>query len=519
MSRRPTQKVSTTITLLHRIYATPVIWRTSFVVESRRYFCLLDDAMITLCYASNLAKGLGLVWCPGVDPVEGYTSPLWTFLLAGVARLELSKIATCLVIQCLGVLIVWFVALAAARLARQARYAPPVAISAAVLVLGYYNLNYFTLLGMETGLAALVMAAGVGTILVSLRTGSGSIRSMWWVAPIVLLRPEAAAFALYTAGVQFLFLKSRRWRSAVGLLIGIAIVAAYMVFRRLYFGAWVPNTYVLKLTGWPLSDRIVVGLKQLPWTLGSLGIVVILASAGMRRFLTPRTLLLVVMPVFAIAYQVYVGGDHRPLDRFVVPFTPLLFVGAAAGLERAARGARNLGVLRRRWPLRCASVAVLVFLINAINLPHATLFEVPQTILRGNRQNVQSACAINRHTDTDAVIAVGWAGAIPYFTDRTCVDILGRCDPYIAKLPARLGIRAGHNKFDHVWTLQYHQPDVIDAASIEWFRLDEVQSHYTLNHYFVDGERIPKLVRNGSPHVESGEVFGWPEVRRTFGLP
>jgi hypothetical protein len=54
-------------------YATLFIYRTSFVIDGVRYFSLLDDEMISMRYARNLAHGYGLVWNPGGERIEGYT--------------------------------------------------------------------------------------------------------------------------------------------------------------------------------------------------------------------------------------------------------------------------------------------------------------------------------------------------------------------------------------------------------------------------------------------------------------
>ena len=63
-------------------WASLFIYYSSFVgIDGRRYFCLIDDAMISMRYAWNLSHGLGLVWNPG-EYVEGYTNPLMTFIMA-----------------------------------------------------------------------------------------------------------------------------------------------------------------------------------------------------------------------------------------------------------------------------------------------------------------------------------------------------------------------------------------------------------------------------------------------------
>src|SRR5438874_2259808 len=59
-----------------------VLWSIAFVLhtsfialDGRRYFCLFDDAMISMRYAWNLSHGLGLVWNVG-EHVEGYSNLL-----------------------------------------------------------------------------------------------------------------------------------------------------------------------------------------------------------------------------------------------------------------------------------------------------------------------------------------------------------------------------------------------------------------------------------------------------------
>ena len=46
-------------------WAAQFITRTSIETSDGRYFCPLDDAMVSLRYAWNLGHGDGLVWNPG----------------------------------------------------------------------------------------------------------------------------------------------------------------------------------------------------------------------------------------------------------------------------------------------------------------------------------------------------------------------------------------------------------------------------------------------------------------------
>ena len=58
------------LTLGHSLH----VWHYNFIA---------DDTFISLRYAANLLAGHGLVFNPG-ERVEGFTSPLWTLLLAGL---------------------------------------------------------------------------------------------------------------------------------------------------------------------------------------------------------------------------------------------------------------------------------------------------------------------------------------------------------------------------------------------------------------------------------------------------
>src|SRR5215471_18948267 len=48
---------------------------------------IIDDAGISYVYARNLAVGAGLVAQPGQAPVEGYSNPLWVFVLVPFFKL------------------------------------------------------------------------------------------------------------------------------------------------------------------------------------------------------------------------------------------------------------------------------------------------------------------------------------------------------------------------------------------------------------------------------------------------
>lgn len=75
---------------------------------------------------------------------------------------------------------------------------------------------------------------------------------------------------------------------------------------------------------------------------------------------------------------------------------------------------------------------------------------------------------IRDSTDPQARVAVIAAGGTPYFAERPAIDILGKCDRRIARLPRQLAFRPGHDKEDLDYSLGVLRPDVV--AHFWWSR-------------------------------------------------
>src|SRR5919199_4227504 len=146
-------------------WASLFIYHSSFVgIDGRRYFCLFDDAMISMRYAWNLSHGLGLVWNPG-EYVEGYTNLLMTLLMS-LATLSNSKVDAVLAIQIFGIIFMLanaylVMSIAEYLIPRQQRYHQLFRAVAFLCTLSYYPLLYWSLMGMETGLLAVLLSLSV----------------------------------------------------------------------------------------------------------------------------------------------------------------------------------------------------------------------------------------------------------------------------------------------------------------------------------------------------------------------
>src|SRR5258705_13076018 len=117
-----------------------LIYRSSFVVAGTRYFSLFDDAMISMVYAKNFVEGFGLNWARFGPPVEGFTSPLWTFAMIPVNALPLALPVRALVVQLEALALLVANRFAVRWLARAHFTAPgaPHALPAVVLTAGFF---------------------------------------------------------------------------------------------------------------------------------------------------------------------------------------------------------------------------------------------------------------------------------------------------------------------------------------------------------------------------------------------
>ena len=101
--------------------------------------------------------------------------------------------------------------------------------------------------GLETGLATLLVTAGTAALLTAAHSGTGAdLRSSAWIfLGAALARPELAL----TFPLLFLLTKLGGYRLRRGGTALACYCLPFLLFfglRRLYYGAWVPNTYWAK---------------------------------------------------------------------------------------------------------------------------------------------------------------------------------------------------------------------------------------------------------------------------------
>jgi hypothetical protein len=290
------------------------------------------------------------------------------------------------------------------------------------------------------------------------------------------IRPEG----LILVGITYLGLAwvDRNNKTARNILLlrlaGIVVAqVAYTLWRLVYFGAPLPNTYYAKADGgWA---HIELGLHYL------------------RHALIRQGYWIFALPFLALAYERYrkrsaaplpgwfwplaatialyllmivkVGGDNPfafPHARHVVHFFPLVLLAIMVALTQLSklRHAASIGII---------VLSVLLLNRDPLGAPgslsddigNLTRGELPAHILQHDPP-LAMADWIARTFPDSTFIAVTLAGELPYYTDFRTLDMLGLNDPHIAH-NGTFAPGAVDTKSDGTYVISQH-PDLIETT-------------------------------------------------------
>jgi hypothetical protein len=313
---------------------------TSFVIDGTSYYVLFDDAMISMRYAYNLAHGNGLVWNVG-ERVQGFTNPLWVFYMALFHRLPIPLAQMGLAIQITGAVFLAVTLFFVRRIV--AVTGDMLAMLGAVTLAAFYApLNSYSLLGMEVSALALLLTASVWLVL---KNGTDRFTPFLYVmlAMGILLRSDAAVpYVIILAAMCVIQKQHRRQHLVWGLGFLVLSLGGQALASLFYYGQWLPNTYYLKLEGWPFALRILRGLYALVWFAYYSNWILLLLPLSLLLFRRDWKVL-VPLAVLAgqMAYSVYVGGDawehHGGANRYISIVMPIYFAVLATTAEELRR--------------------------------------------------------------------------------------------------------------------------------------------------------------------------------------
>lgn len=354
-----------------------------FLAWQLRWLC--DDIFITFRYVDQWMAGNGIVYNPG-ERVEGYTHPLWLVLLSGwkLAGFELPTGAMALGLVSFG-MVLGVTAFVSSRLSSHWWSAwSPAALALAL----HYDSRVWATGGLETSLFTLLFTASV---LIPVLFRSDSPRVLFacgsCLTLAILTRPEAVL--LIPVLLVFFILKleangeTRRKlvRTITPFFLPlVAVMIPYAVWKLLYYGDLLPNTYYAKSAG---GLRYMQGfvylwmyVKGYPTSLFLLLVPLaawkLKGNSGnplkrIRQIVSePRGALLFLgassLGIYILFFVARVGGDFM-YARFLIPLVPIAFLSVETAVRVFAES--------KKWIL----VAVLIALPLSVGTVDASVRE------------------------------------------------------------------------------------------------------------------------------------------------
>jgi len=329
---------------------------------------IVDDALISIAYARSLVDGDGLRVTPHSPVVEGFSNPTWTLFLAVFEKIGVNSMRPArygglvFVVLAMPLLFLWGPVSQQRRIRLEDAIAPIFACTNATLA-------YWTFGGLETGLLVFLLSL-FGLLLFAPETRRTSITLGLVAAAVTLTRPEGALYVaagvlprIVDTALQKRFRPSRN--EGIALVAFLAPVLLYLLFRRAYFGLWLPNTYYAKhslFAGFAqrrASDYVRGFVRVTPSLFVLAGMGVLLSFAGGKR--TARTALAAALLVVSMSFFAwYAKGDWMMEWRFLAPAVPFVCCAIAAGVAGLRTRLEMRSQQRRRLRIVLALLAGLV---------------------------------------------------------------------------------------------------------------------------------------------------------------
>jgi len=401
-----------------------------------------DDAYISFRYAENLAKGNGLVFNPG-ERVEGYTDYLWTVIAAIGLLCKLDPGQVTIILNLLsfaGLLVL------VERLGTRLRASPTLIGLATLLVASNYTIASFSTACIETLFAATLMTWALERV----DAGKPLAGGLAGIAA-TLTHPDHGL--MYAVLGFALFVDRKRWREFVWYCVPFfAVFVPYLLWKKHYYGEWLPNTYFAKSANKAYFDQ---GFAYLLITIIGAGLWLTIPLVAVGAYFTRKSLIgrysIMVLPVY-LGYVAKVGGDFM-LGRFFVAALPLWFLLADAGYRYL--------LSRNHWraALALAIPASAASLPSSVVKPGEIYHGVADERTFGGVEDfatmkvASSGYAIGQNLNQRLAkrhvlpkIAVWGIGMVGYYSKLPLFDMRGLTSPSVAHLPLERRGRPGHEK-------------------------------------------------------------------------
>jgi arabinofuranosyltransferase len=437
-----------------------------------KFFSYQDDAFIFFRYVQNALDGKGLVFNPG-ERVEGFSSPLWLFLLMGAGAAGLQPLHAAGIFGAVATAATVLISL---RDVRRCGPAGPVGFLSPVGLVLFFPFVAWSVSGMETSLFTCFLWGAMSGHRIARVEGRRPGRDVGWcLAGALLTRPEAVLLGVALLADEIVTVRTgwtgtgtkSPWFARLSWLWPALIAGgALLVFRFIYYGALMPNTFYAKLGGSAAHARL--GLRYLGRFILAAPLIwpaVLLPRFGRQVPSAWAALFLVTLWSLNL---LFLGGDHFAYHRFLVPLAPLLFALGATGLHQVWLWlALRIAASRRR--LFGGGLMALSLGAVALAAPDPS----PSRAQHGFDWTLASAKLGRRLAATlppSSLVALPHIGAVGYYSRLPVLDLLGLVDRDLARRPRAPGqprgfSDIGHECFDMAWSLARRPAAIVPSRS------------------------------------------------------
>ncbi|MDP8239944.1 MAG: hypothetical protein P9X24_12710 [Candidatus Hatepunaea meridiana] len=405
---------------------------------------LVDDAFISFRYAKNLVEGNGLVFNPG-ERVEGYTNFLWVIFMAGglLIGVQPEHFAIYLSIPIyIGCLVLTYL-LALKILKRRT-----LSLIVMTLVGTNWTVASFATSGLETPLQLLEFLTVAYVISLGTEKGWNWQRTLALSVVLniaILTRPDAVIIAVIALVYYYKTHNNIRLKEIIIIAVPFLLIAfPYLIWKITYYKSLFPNSFQAKVHG---LSGITYGLFYvylfcLCYLLFPYVILLIAKWKNLVR--SNHTIGFCTVSLLSwVIYIIVIGGDFMEF-RFFVPVIPLLMILIVYVIETGIPGKT----------LKYGLIAGLF--LGTLNTSLA--FDKPiggwgtqnvETLSRPLTGSKENWIGIGKRLGelfggTGVTIALGAAGAIPYYSGLRTIDMMGINDANIPIIGNELSVMAGH---------------------------------------------------------------------------
>lgn len=247
-------------------------------------FCIpqpffIEDAGISFAYARNAAMGEGFVGYPGGERVEGFSNPLWTFILSGMYWIGINPWTGS---KILGALFGSLALCSVYGISRRMRmdgywpFVPPIMLALSTQFVVWNGS------GLENSLYALLLCTGMLRLLLEDEQEERYPLSALCFSLAAVTRPEGIMYGVVGLVTKAIFsFPKRRFRSFALWCVFLTLpFCGYLYWRYQYFAWELPNTYYAKLGKGNQFRPFSWTTKGWKYINKYLGLEVVLTSAG-----------------------------------------------------------------------------------------------------------------------------------------------------------------------------------------------------------------------------------------------